>query len=196
MGLIFVENILLKLQVIVVSTRPGRKGEAVGNWFYEQAVNHGGFETELIDLSELDLPMFDEANHPRLQNYENPHTLEWAQIVERGDAYVFVTPEYNYGAPPSLINALDYLSREWAYKAAAFVSYGGVSAGTRGVEMSKQILTTLSVMPIPRAVSLPFFAQYFDEAGLFVPGENQNKAAAEMLDELGRWAAALKPLRA
>lgn len=186
---------MLKLQVIVVSTREGRQGPGVGQWFYEQAKAHGDFDVELVDLAEVDLPLFDEAKHPRMQDYRNEHTKRWAEIVGRSDAYVFVTPEYNYGAPPSLINALDYLSNEWAYKAAGFVSYGGVSAGTRGVEMAKQILTTLSVMPIPKAVALPFFMKGFDESGRFVPGEVQDKSASEMLTELGRWASALKVLR-
>ncbi len=186
---------MLKLQVVVVSTREGRQGLGVGQWFYEQAKEHGGFDVELVDLADVDLPLFDEAKHPRLQDYKNEHTKRWAAIVEPGDAYVFVTPEYNYGAPPSLINALDFLSKEWAYKAAGFVSYGGVSAGTRGVEMAKQILTTLNVMPIPKAVALPFFAKSFDESGAFVPGEAQDKSASEMLTELRRWAEALVVLR-
>lgn len=186
---------MLKLQVIVVSTREGRQGPGVGQWFYEQAKAHGGFEVELVDLADVALPLFDEAKHPRLMEYTNEHTKRWSEIVDRSDAYVFVTPEYNYGAPPSLINALDYLSGEWAYKAAGFVSYGGVSGGTRGVEMTKQILTTLSVMPIPKAVALPFFQKSFDARGVFAPGEVQDQSAHGMLTELGRWASALAVMR-
>lgn len=106
------------------------------------------------------------------------------------------TPEYDYSAPASIINAVQYLSREWAYKAAAFVSYGGVSGGTRSVEMAKQVLTAVNVMPIPQAVTVPFFAQHIDaETKVFDPGEVQVKAAATMLDELHKWTAALRPLR-
>lgn len=184
------------LQVIVASTREQRKGPLVADWFLEQARAHDGFEIELVDLDEVGLPLFDEPRHPRLQQYEHEHTRRWSAIVARGDAYVFVTPEYNFGTPPSLSNALDHLVREWAYKPAGFVSYGGVSAGLRGVQMTKQILSALRVVPIVEAVAIPFFSQSVDEeTRAFDPGEVQRKAARAMLDELARWAAALRPLR-
>jgi NAD(P)H-dependent FMN reductase len=93
------------------------------------------------------------------------------------------------------VNALDYLSSEWAYKAAAFVSYGGVSAGTRSVQMAKMLLTSLKMMPIPEAVSIPFFTKLIDASGVF-DGQTQEAAAKGMLDELARWTGALATLRA
>lgn len=187
---------MLRLQVIVVSTREGRRGPYVADWFLEQARKQEGFEVEKVDLAEVDLPLFDEPNHPRLQKYEKEHTRAWSATVQRADAFVFVTPEYNYSAPPSLINALAYLNKEWAYKPVGFVSYGGVSAGLRGVEVSKRSVTALKMMPMSEAVSIPFFQQYIDEqAGTFDPGEVQVTAAAVMLKELLRWTEALKPLR-
>jgi len=151
---------------------------------------------EVVDLAEVDLPLFDEPRHPRLRDYEHEHTRAWSATVERADAFVIVTPEYNFGAPPSLVNALDFLVREWAYKPVSFVSYGGVSAGLRGVQMTKQIVTALKMMPIPEAVAVPFFTQFVDkETGAFDPGATQAAAAATMLDELARWAGALRPLR-
>src|SRR5690349_114928 len=121
------------LQIVVASTREQRKGPQVAAWFEGEARAHGGFEIELVDLAAVALPLFDEPRHPRLRQYEHEHTRRWSASVERADAFVFVTPEYNYGAPPSLLNALDYLIQEWAYKPVGFVSYGGVSAGTRSV---------------------------------------------------------------
>ncbi|HVU14638.1 MAG TPA: NAD(P)H-dependent oxidoreductase, partial [Phototrophicaceae bacterium] len=98
---------------------------------------------------------------------------------------------------PSLLNALDYLSREWAYKPAGFVSYGGVSAGTRSVQMAKQVVTSLKIMPMAEAVAIPFFNQFIDkETGVFDPGQVQEQAAGVLLDELLKWATALQPLRA
>lgn len=185
------------LQVIVVSTREERKGPVVADWFLEQARGHGGFEIEMVDLDEVALPLFDEPRHPRLQKYEHEHTRRWSAIVARADAFVFVTPEYNFGTPPSLSNALDHLVREWGYKPAGFVSYGGVSAGLRGVQMTKQILSALRVVPMVEAVAIPFFSQHIaEDASSFDPGEVQRKAARGMLDELARWAEALRPLRA
>ena len=187
---------MLTLQVVTVSTRKGRLGPVVADWFYEQATKHAAFGLERVDLSEVNLPLFDEPHHPRLGKYEHEHTKRWSAIVGRADAYVFVTPEYDFSAPASLTNALQYLVNEWAYKACAFVSYGGVSGGTRGVQMSKQVVTSLRMMPVVDAVSIPFFAQHIDKAtNAFAPGEVQDKAAAVMLDELLKWSAAIAPMR-
>ncbi len=184
------------LQVITASTRSGRKGAAITEWFVEQARLHGGFRIEPVDLGEVDLPMFDEPNHPRLGDYENPHTRAWSAIVDRADAYVVVTPEYNHGPPASLINALQHLVREWAYKPMGFVSYGGVSAGTRAANTLKMTVTSLKMMPMHETVAIPFFSQYIDkETGRFGPPKVQEDAAKVMLDELLRWSTALKPLR-
>jgi len=183
------------LQIVIAATRQGRKGDRVAQWFEQQARGHGKFDIELVDLAEVNLPMMDEPEHPRLRQYQHEHTKQWSARVSRADAFVFVTPEYNYSAPPSLINAMDYLVHEWAYKAVGFVSYGGVSGGTRSVQMIKLTATALRMVPLAEAVSLPFFTKYFDADGAFAPGETQNKAATVMLDELLRWTNALKVLR-
>ena len=168
----------------------------MAEWFDAQARAHGKFEVELIDLQKIDLPFFDEAKHPRFADYEHEHTRKWAAIVSRADAYVFVTPEYDFGPPASLINAIQYLVNEWAYKAAGFVSYGGVAAGARGVQITKSILTTVKVMPMFETVAIPFFAQHIDKTtGRFDPGEVQSKAAGVMLDELLKWTGALRTIR-
>lgn len=188
---------LPRLQVFIVSTRPARKGPVVAAWFEEQARRHGKFEVEMVDLAQVGLPLMDEPEHPRLRKYQHEHTRAWSARVERADAFVFVTPEYNFGAPPSLVNALDYLAVEWAYKPVGFVSYGGVSGGLRSVQMAKQLVTALKMMPMVEAVSIPFFANLIDaDTGTFDPGAHQVKAATAMLDELLRWTGALKPLRA
>jgi NAD(P)H-dependent FMN reductase len=107
-----------------------------------------------------------------------------------------VTPEYNFSTPPSLVNAIDYLMHEWAYKPVGFVSYGAVSGGLRSVQMSKLLLTSLKMVPLPEAVAIPLFTTFIDPVtGRFAPGENQEKAATLMLDELARWTAALAVLR-
>lgn len=184
------------LQIITASTRDGRKGPLVADWFLDQARRHKGFRVEPVDLADVDLPLFDEPRHPRLQDYEHAHTREWAEIVGRADAFVVVTPEYDHSPPAALLNAFQFLVREWAYKPLGFVSYGGVSGGTRSAEVSKLVATTLRMMPIPEAVSIPFFSRHIDEeAGDFTPGEVQEKASRVMLDELLRWTQALRVLR-
>lgn len=184
------------VEVIVASTREARVGPVVADWFVGQARAHGKFTVEPVDLAKVNLPLFDEPTHPRLRQYAHEHTRRWSGIVERADAFVFVTPEYNFGAPPSLLNALDYLSQEWQYKPCGFVSYGGVSAGTRSVQMTKQVVTALKMMPMFEAVSIPMFTQFVDRTtGGFDPGKVQEDASRVMLDELLRWTEALRVLR-
>jgi NAD(P)H-dependent FMN reductase len=185
-----------KLSVIVASTRPNRVGLPIGQWFLGQASAHGGFDVDLVDLKELNLPLLDEPKHPRFRDYQHEHTRRWSALVEASDAFVFVTPEYNFSAPPALLNALDYLFHEWSYKPAGFVSYGGASGGMRSVQMTKMLLTALKVVPLPEAVSVHFFQQLMDPDGAFRGSEPLEKSAVTMLGELARWSSALKPLRA
>jgi len=150
---------------------------------------------DVVDLAELGLPFMDEPNHPRLRRYEHDHTRTWSARIEAADAFVVVTPEYNYGMPAILKNALDYLHHEWAYKPVAFVSYGGVSAGTRSVQMAKQVVSTLRMFPLPEAVAIPFVQQFLDDESRLVPNEVMEGAAKAVLDELVRVEQALRPLR-
>lgn len=186
----------LKLHVVLSSTRPGRVGATVARWFHGLAVEHGTFDpVELVDLAEFNLPVYDEPRHPVLQQYEHEHTRRWSASVAAADAFVFVTPEYNYGPTPALLNALDYVYKEWNYKPAAFVSYGGVSGGIRAVQVTKQTLTTLKMVPLVEAVVIQTVAQQLDENKQFRPGDVHTSSAKAMLDELLRWAEALKPMR-
>ena len=181
--------------VIISSTRPGRAGLPIGTWFAEQAERHGGFDIDLVDLVELDLPLMDEPNHPRLRQYTREHTKAWSARVDAADAIVFVTAEYNHSFPAPLKNAIDYLSQEWQYKAAGFVSYGGVAGGTRAVQALKPVLDILKMTAIPEAVVIPAFSQYLDDEERFCPSEQVESAARTMLNELIRWSAALSTLR-
>lgn len=184
------------LQIIIVSTRPGRKGPAVASWFEQQARAHGAFDVDVVDLAAVALPVFDEPEHPRLRKYQHAHTKAWSEIVSRGDAFVFVTPEYNFSTPPSLLNAVDYLFQEWAYKPAAFVSYGGISGGLRGVQVAKSVLGTLKVVPIVEAVVIPMFASRLADDRTFTSDAKLDAAAGTVLTELARWEQALRALRA
>jgi NAD(P)H-dependent FMN reductase len=185
-----------KLMIVIASTRPGRIGLPVGEWIDAHAREHGGFDVDLADLAEIDLPFMDEPKHPRLREYTHQHTKDWSARVEAADAFVFVHPEYNYGLNAPLKNALDYLNAEWKYKPLGLVSYGGVSAGTRAAQMIKQVVTTLGMFPIFEAVSIPFVAEFVGEGGAIVPNQVMEKAAGAMLDELLRVSAAFAQLRA
>lgn len=186
---------VLKLNVVTVSTRPGRVGPAVARWAHERARAHGAFEVAEVDLDSFRLPIFDEPQHPRLRDYKHDHTRAWSESVAVADAFVFVTPEYNYFAPPSFVNAVDYLFHEWAYKVAGIVSYGGPLAGARVAQMEKLMLTSVKVMTIPEGVSVPMVASHIQD-GAFKPPEFLEPSMKAMLDELAKWAPALKAIRA
>jgi NAD(P)H-dependent FMN reductase len=185
-----------KLMVVIASTRPGRVGLPVGRWAHARSVEHGAFDVELTDLAELALPFLDEPNHPRMRQYTQQHTRDWSARVDAADAFVLVMPEYNHGYNAPLKNALDFLHHEWHHKPVGFVSYGGIAAGTRAVQQLKPTLVALKMTPLFEAVHLPFVAQQLDEERRFRPSEANDAAATAMLDELARWEAALRPLRA
>lgn len=186
---------LLTLTTVVASTRPGRLGKPIADWFAATAADHDGFESRTVDLAALDLPFLDEPHHPVQQRYTKEHTREWSRIVDESDAFVFVTPEYNGGFPAPLKNAWDYLVVEWQHKPAGFVSYGGVSAGTRAVQMAKQVVANLRMVPVGPTVSIPFVSELFLD-GVFQPTKIAEDAARTMLDELERTAHVLRGLRA
>jgi len=185
-----------KLGIIVASTRPGRVGLPVAQWFEGEARTHAGFdEIDFIDLAEVALPFMNEPAHPRLGQYSHQHTRDWSARIAGVDAVVAVMPEYNYGYNAVLKNAIDYLHHEWLYKPIGFVSYGGISAGTRAVQMIKQVVTTLKMTPVFEAVSIPFVHQFMDEESGLVPNDQMNASAKAMLDELVRVEEILRPLR-
>ncbi len=185
----------LKLNIIFGSTRPGRLGLPIGNWFKEFAAAHGKFDANLVDLADFNLPLLDESTHPVLQQYTHEHTRRWSESVDSADAYVFVTPEYDYFPPASLVNAVQVLMREWAYKPAGVVSYGGISGGLRASQPLRQLISSVNVHPLPQVVPIPSFGQFIGDDGVFRPNEPMKAGAQGMLDELHKWASALKTIR-
>jgi NAD(P)H-dependent FMN reductase len=183
-----------RLQTIIASTRPGRIGPAIATWFDAFAKAHGKFDTELVDLAEFKLPVYDEPHHPMRRQYTQEHTKKWSASVIASDAVVFVLPEYNYMPPPSFVNALDYVFWEWQYKPVGFVSYGGVSGGVRAAQTARLHASTLKMMPIPEGVPLPYAAALVKD-GKFEGNDLCTQSATAMLNELLKWSDALKPLR-
>jgi NAD(P)H-dependent FMN reductase len=184
-----------RLMIIVTSTRPVRVGRTVADWLHAHAEAHGGFDIDFVDLAELNLPLMDEPNHPRLATYTKQHTLDWSARVDAADAFVFVMAEYNHGYTAALKNAIDYLLREWAYKPVGFVSYGGVAGGTRAVQAIKPVCVVIKMWPLTEAVYIPWVAKHVED-GVFKATEELETQAAAMLNELQRVTEALVPLRA
>lgn len=185
-----------KVLVIIATTRPGRLGSAVAAWFTDTVADMSGpsgVGIEVVDLAEVDLPFLDEPEHPSQGAYVHEHTRAWSRRIAAADAFVIVTPEYNYGMPAVLKNALDYLAAEWAWKPVAFISYGNTSAGTRSVQMTKQVVTTLRMVPIGATVALRIADAVED--GRVSVSETTEAAARNVLTELVRVDHALRSLR-
>src|SRR5689334_8853474 len=152
------------LQVVVASTRPGRVGEPVARWITARAEEHAAFDVEVVDLAEIDLPIFAEPRHPRLGEYALEHTRRFSAIIDRADGFVFVFPEYNHSYNAALKNALDHLNREWAGKPVGLVSYGGVAAGARAAVALEPVLVALKMRPVAFA-PIPFVSQFVEGEG-------------------------------
>jgi len=186
---------MIRLKILITSTRPGRVGPLFARWIEGLAKAMPAFEVEVIDLAEVNLPFMDEPEHPTKRQYSHEHTKAWSRRIDEADAFVVIAAEYNFGFTAVFKNAIDYLHHEWKHKPVGFVGYGGVAGGTRSIQMMKQVLTSLSMMPVVEAVYLPFFRQFIDAQGHFNPNDDQSKAALTMLASVEKWAVALKPMR-
>ena len=186
---------MTNLKIITSTTRQGRSGIAIEKWITNFTKSKPEFNVELLDLSLINLPFMDEPHHPRLQKYQHEHTIKWSKKICEADAFIIVLGEYNYSFPAPIKNALDYLFNEWKYKPVAFVSYGGISGGLRASQMLKQVVTTLSMMPLSEQVTIPFFAKLIDKTGVFQANEIIIKSAESTLTELQKWSETLKTMR-
>lgn len=184
---------MLKIAIIIGTTRPNRKSEQIAKWVYEIASKRNDAEYELVDLRDYDLPMFDEPNPPSFRKYTKEHTKIWSEKITSYDGYVFVTGEYNHGIPAVLKNAIDYLYYEWHDKPAGFVSYGS-AGGARAVEQLREVMGEVHVADVRQQV-LFFTAYDFENYAIVKPRESHEKTLHTMLDNLIAWGEVLKPLR-
>jgi NAD(P)H-dependent FMN reductase len=184
---------MLKIGIIVGSTRPGRKADTVARWVLEIAAKRGDAEYEIIDILDFHLPLLDEAYPPSMGQYTQPHTHEWAATISGFDAFVFVTPEYNHSMSGALKNAIDFLFREWNDKAAGFVSYGSVG-GARAVEQLRLVMGELKVADVRAQCALSLFTD-FENFMTFKPQPSQKAAVEAMLNDLIPWGRALQAMR-
>jgi len=184
---------MIKIAIVIGSTRPGRKAEAVARWVHAVATKRSDAEFEIVDIKDFDLPLLDEPMPPSRGQYTQPHTKAWAAKIASFDAYVFVTPEYNHGPSGALKNAIDYLYREWNNKAAGFVGYGS-AGGTRAVEQLRLVMGELLVADVRAQVALSLFTD-FENFSTFNPAPMHEKSVTVMLDQVIAWGGALKTLR-
>jgi NAD(P)H-dependent FMN reductase len=184
---------MVKIGIIIGSTRPGRKAAVVADWVHEIAKKRTDAEFELVDIQDYNLPLLDEAVPPSMGQYSKSHTKRWAAKIDSFDAFVFVTPEYNHSTSGALKNAIDFLYREWNNKAAGFVSYGG-SGGARAVEQLRLVMGELMIADVRAQVMLSLYAD-FENYTIFKPAPHHEKSVSAMLDQVVAWGGALKTLR-
>jgi NAD(P)H-dependent FMN reductase len=180
--------------VILASVREGRRGEAFAHWLLELARSHAGLEAELLDLRDWPLPSYSyRVRGLEAEKYYQSGSLQarWAESIRKFDGFVLVSPEYNRGYPGQLKNALDSLYQAWNYKPVAFLTYGGLAAGSRAAEQLAQVTRELKLVPLRDEVNLSLIGLAVDERG-FPTGELQRKKAQTLLSELAFWVDLLK----
>lgn len=184
----------IHLGLVIGTTRQGRHSEPISRWLLSHLDRDNRFEVTVLDLAEINLPLMDERNHPRMRAYEHEHTKAWSRQIDALDAFIFLTAEYNHSIPAPLKNAIDYLAEEWSNKPVTIVSYGGISAGIRAAEHLQNVVVALNMKPTPSAVTLPFHFTRVDDDG-FHATDIENKSVAAALDDLAYWDGVLRRLR-
>jgi NAD(P)H-dependent FMN reductase len=184
---------MIKIAVIVGSTRPGRKAPAVAQWVMDIAGMRADAVFELVDIQDFNLPLLDEPVPASQGQYSQPHTKAWAAAIAGFDGFVFVTPEYNHATSGALKNAIDFLYKEWNNKAAGFVGYGS-AGGARAIENLRLIMGELMVADVRAQVMLSLFTD-FEHFATFNPARHHEEAVDTMLDQVVQWSRALRTLR-
>lgn len=183
---------MVKIGIIIGSTRPGRVGEAVAKWVYELSKARSDAEFELVDIKDYNLPLLDEPAPAAAQQYTKEHTKKWAAKISELDGFIFVTPEYNHSTSAALKNAIDYLFVEWNNKAAGFVSYGAIG-GARAVESLRPIMAQLKIADVREQVMLSLYDDF--ESGTFKPNPRHEKTLGNVFGQVIAWSTALKTIR-
>ena len=187
------------ISVVIGSIRQGRFAERPARWFLQHLEKRAGVEARLLDLREFPMPFFDQPMTPAMPGrppYEHEVVKRWTAAIAQSDGFVIVSPEYNYGPPAVLKNALDWVYKEWNRKAVAFVSYGS-AMGARGVQQLRENAIELQLAPVRTAVHIPagtLWAHF--KGGDVDAGLAEMDARAEaVIDDLLWWTEALKAAR-
>lgn len=184
---------MIKVGIIIGSTRPNRVGDSVAKWVMRLAQDRSDATFELVDVKDFNLPLLDEPVPPSRGQYSKDHTKKWAAKVASFDAYIFVTPEYNHGTSGALKNALDFVYAEWNNKAAGFVGYGS-AGGVRAVENLRLVMAELQIADVRAQVALSLFTD-FENFTTFKPAEHHANSVKALFDQVIAWGNAMKTLR-
>lgn len=185
---------MLRVGIIIGSTRPNRVGESVARWVYDEAMKRTDAEFELLDIRSFNLPLLDEPIPPAMATeYTKPHTKVWAAKIASFDAFLFVAPEYNHGTSAALKNAIDFLYKEWNDKVAGLIAYGSMG-GVRAVEHLRLVLAEVQMATVRNQVALSLRTD-FENYQVVKPSPFQVKALNSVIDQVLRWGLALKAVR-
>ena len=189
------------LHIIVGSTRPDRAADAVAGWVVDRALEHPAFTVEVLDLRDWSLPFFAETRETvgdfANPTYHDPIVKRWNTKISEGDAYLFITPEYNHSVPAVLKNAIDSVFASYAFrnKPAAFVGYSaGLAAGVRAVEHLAHIAIEAELVPLRNSVLIARVFGAFDETGS-TRDPMADVSLGILLDDLAWWATLLQAAR-
>lgn len=155
-----------KIGIILGSNRPNRIGGDVANWV-KKAMEHADLEIDIIDLAEVNLPFLDEPTIPAMRNYQNEHTKAWSEEIQQYDGFVLLFPQYNWGYPAVIKNALDYLYTEWSHKPVSIMVYGG-HGGFQGLISMKLVTQGLNMYNMSVNPPLTITKEMFDENNQFI----------------------------
>jgi NAD(P)H-dependent FMN reductase len=191
---------MLKIAVVLGSTRPKRFGEKPARWILHELAQRARVDATLLDLRDFPMPFFDLSVPPsgRTDDYGSSTVKAWRRKIDEADAYVVVAAEYNHGYTAVLKNAIDFLHKEWNEKPIGFVGYGGLG-GSRAIEQLRLVAIELQMAPVRNAVHLPvgLYLSMANEEGSIDPKRFQpvQDAADKMIDQLLWWGEALKAAR-
>ncbi|MFT9077183.1 NADPH-dependent FMN reductase [Ethanoligenens sp.] len=159
------ENLSIRIGIILGSNRPGRICRTIGEWV-RQTMQHDNLTIDLIDLEEINLPFLDEPELPAVHNYQKEHTKRWSKQISSYAGFVLLLPQYNWGYPAVLKNALDYLYDEWAGKPVSIMCYGahGGFQAALGIKLVTQGLNMYNMATNP---SFDIGKEMFDAQGQF-----------------------------
>ena len=189
---------MLKVGMIIGSTRPNRFADNVAPWLVKGAAERKDLRLTVLDLRDFKLPFFNEPAPPAFTGgvYRQPEAEAWRKRIDEFDAFVATVAEYNHGPTAVLKNAFDSAYLEWQCKPIAFVGYGGVGAA-RAIETLRGVIVELQMTPIRQEVNIglePYLGIVRDGRSLD-DYEYLALGRAALFDHLVWWGEALKAVR-
>jgi NAD(P)H-dependent FMN reductase len=175
---------MLKIGIILGTTREGRVSPQVGKWVLDKGKN-AALDLTIVDLKDYDLPF--------LGTKETAGIEQFKKTIAALDGFIFVTGEYNHSIPAALKNALDLIRDEWANKVAGIVSYGSLG-GARAAEHLRGILGELRIADVRSHTALSLFTD-FENWSVCKPADLHLENLNTMFEQVEAWGEALKAVR-